>query len=122
MYRYCARVYAQEPDPKGIFLILLRIYLRPTPKSDEPVLLDAALALIATHGVRVDATEMLDLLPPLVPMADVRAFFIRTMRDGFARKNDAKIIKSVVSARKEEVDRVLMGLQVKRVRVTDQRM
>jgi hypothetical protein len=32
------------------------------------------------------------------------------------------VVKAITSARKEEVDRVLMGLQVKRVRITDQRM
>lgn len=55
-------------------------------------------------------------------MEDVRAFFIKTLRGSTARKNDHRIVKSLVSARKEEVERTLMGLQVKRVRVTDQRM
>ena len=55
-------------------------------------------------------------------MEDVREFFIKTLRDSTARKNDHQIVKSLVSARKEEVERVLMGLQVKRVRITDQRM
>jgi len=31
-------------------------------------------------------------------------------------------MKSLISARKEEVERVVMGLEVKRVRITDQRM
>ncbi len=122
MIRYCAKVYAQSPDPQGIFLSLLRIYLRPSPDSNEPILLGPALFLIAKHGIRLDATEVLSLLPPLVTMEDVRSFFIRTLRDSFAKRNQHRVVKQLAGARKEEVERVLMGLQVKRVRVTDQRM
>ncbi|ORY29789.1 hypothetical protein BCR39DRAFT_588162 [Naematelia encephala] len=118
---YCGRLYAKEPDPHGIFLLLLRIYLLPAKPSD-PVLLDPAISLIATHGVRLDANEVLALLPPLVTMEDVKAFFVRTLRDSHAKKNDHRVVKSLVSARKERVDRVLMGLQIKRVRVSDQRI
>ena len=112
----------KSPDPHGIFLLLLRIYLRPAPSSQGPILLDPALSLIAKNGVRLAATEVLALLPPLVTMEDVRAFLIRTLRDGYARRNEHRVVKQLVGARKEEVERVLMGLQVKRVRVTDQRM
>jgi hypothetical protein len=119
--RYCSRAYIKDPDPKGIFLLLLRIYLHPQTRSD-PVLLEPALSLISTHGTRLDATEVLDLLPPLVTMEDVRAFFIKTIRGATAKRNDSRIVRSLVSSRKEEVERTLMGLQVKRVRITDQRM
>lgn len=102
--------------------MLLRIYLRPMPSSKDPVLLEPALLLIARQGTRLDATHVLDLLPPLVTMEDVRAFFIKTLRNSTTRKNDHRIVKSLVGARKEEVERVLMGLQVKRVRITDQRL
>ena len=119
---YCSRTYQKDPDPQGIFLLLLRIYLRPPPTTSDPVLLTPALSLIATHGIRLDAREVLDLLPPLVTMADVRAFFIRTLRDGHAKRNEARVIKSLVSARKEGIERVLLDMQLKKVRVTDQRM
>ena len=119
-YSYCTTLYASEPDPKGIFLLLLRLYLRPS--SSEPILLGPALGLIATHGTRLDAEAVLDLLPPLVTMKEVEAFFVKTLRDGHAKKNDARIIKQLVTGRKEQVERVLMDLQVHRVRVTDQRM
>ena len=36
--------------------------------------------------------------------------------------HERKVMKSLISARKEEVERVVMGLEVKRVRITDQRM
>lgn len=118
--RYCSRVYLGDSDPKGIFMLLLRLYLRPQPS--EPVHLGPALGLIATQGTRLDAQQVLDLLPPLVTMADVRAFMVRTLRDGRKRQNDAKITKGLLAARKEEVERTLMELQENRVRITDQRM
>lgn len=55
-------------------------------------------------------------------MEDVRAFFIKTLRGAMAKKNDSRIVKGLIASRKEEVERVLMASQVKRVRVTDQRM
>jgi len=119
---YCSKVYAKSPDPHGIFLLLLRIYLRPSPSSQDPILLIPALSFIAKHGVQLDADEVLALLPPLVTMDDVRFFLIRTLRDGFAKRNEHRVVKQLVGARKEDVERVSLGLQVKRVRVTDQRM
>jgi hypothetical protein len=55
-------------------------------------------------------------------MEDIRSFLIRRVRDGFAKRNEARVVKSLVTGRKEEVERILMDMEVKRVRVTDQRM
>jgi hypothetical protein len=55
-------------------------------------------------------------------MEDVKSFLIRTVRDGSAKRNEARVVKSLVTGRNEEVEMTLMGMQVKRVRVTDQRM
>jgi hypothetical protein len=118
--RYCSKVYATAPDPQGIFLLLLRLYLRPL--ASDPVLLAPALGLVASQGTRLDAREVLDMLPPLVTMADVRDFFVKIMRDGRKRRNEARIVRGLVGARKDQVDRVLMELQENRVRITDQRM
>lgn len=118
--RYCAKVFATEPNPKGIFLLLLRLYLRPSPS--DPVLLTPALGLITSQGTRLDAKEVLEMLPPLVTMEDVRAFFVKTLREGRKRRNEARIVRGLVGARKEEVERALMDVQGNRVRITDQRM
>jgi hypothetical protein len=128
--RHCASVYAaalaksdstiQPADRSDIFLVLLRLYLQPA-KSD-PVLLEPALELISHQGARLDAEKVIALLPPLVTMKDVQDFFVKSLRDGYARRNERKIVKGLASARKEQVDRMLMDLQEKRVRITDQRM
>ncbi|ORX35229.1 hypothetical protein BD324DRAFT_642956 [Kockovaella imperatae] len=117
---YCAQVYAKDPDPKGIFLLLLTLYLRPS--SSDPVLLEPALSLIGTHGTRLDAEQVLGLLPPLVTMKQVEAFMFKTLRDGFARKNNGQIVKELLMARRDQMDRILLDLQVHRVRITDQRL
>ena len=118
--RYCSRAYATEPDPRGIFLTLLRMYLRPNEK--DPLLIGPALSLIANHGFQLDAKAVIDLLPPLITLEDVKTFLMRTIRNDFAKRNESRVIKGLSTARKEEVDRFLLDLQVKRVRVTDQRM
>ena len=119
---YCSRVYAKDPDPHGIYLMLLRLYLRPDPKISSDILIAPALVLIAKQGTRLDAQEVLDLLPPLLTMEEVKHFFLKTLREGHAKRNDHRVVKQLLSARKEETERILMGLQVKRVRITDQRM
>lgn len=116
---YCARVHAKEPD-KGIFLHLLRLYLRPN--KGEDVLVNPALALIAKHGTRMDPRAVPELLPPLVPVKELHDFFQRTLGDERARRNEHRITRGLLAARKAEVERLVVGLEVKRVRVTDQRM
>lgn len=88
----------------------------------KKALLEPALSLISKHSTSLPASPVLDLLPPLVPMQDVRAFFTRTLRERYTRKEEWRIVRGLTKGRKEEVERVLMGLEVKRVRVTDQRM
>ncbi len=118
--RYCSRVFASDPDPKGVFLTLLRIYLRPGKASR--VHLEPALGLIASQGVRIDAQEVLALLPPMVTMRDVQSFFVRTLREGHARRDDTRVVKGLLKARRDQVDRGLMALQQRKVRITDTRM
>ncbi|OCH95424.1 hypothetical protein OBBRIDRAFT_816580 [Obba rivulosa] len=130
---YCRRVYAPGADSPtaGVFLTLLRIYLRPTPSSlssaqsarsstsSAPALLEPALALIRRHGPRLDALEALSLLPPLVPESDVRPFLLAALR---APVFDQRVVREVAHAREEQVARKLMLLQSRRVRVSDSRI
>lgn len=112
---YCTRTY---PTDKGIFQHLLTLYLRPN--KTEP-LIEPALALIARQGTRIPPDSVLDLLPPLVPLDRLHAFLLRTLGDERTRRNEHRITKGLLSARKSEVERLVCGLEVKRVRVTEQR-
>lgn len=117
-FRYCKRIYQPDGSTKGIFLTLLRIYLRPTTKTSVD-LLTPALDLITRHSPRLDEVETLNLLPPLVPAQDVRAFLIEALRQPIF---DRRVIKDISKARDDHVARQLMWLQSKRVKVTDSRM
>lgn len=63
--------------------------------------------------------ETLDLLPPLVPARDLEAFLKEALR---APIFDTHVVREVAKSRKDEVSRRLMGLQMRRVKVTDSRM
>ncbi|KIP04390.1 hypothetical protein PHLGIDRAFT_109638, partial [Phlebiopsis gigantea 11061_1 CR5-6] len=115
---YCKRIYQPSTETKNIFLTLLRIYLRPTVKTSID-LLTPALDLISRHSPRLDEVETLQILPPLVPARDVRAFLIEALR---APIFDRKVVRDINKARDEQVARRLMYLQNKRVKVTDSRI
>ena len=116
--RHCKRISGLAPAPSSIFLTLLKLYLRPT-IPNPPNLLSPALSLIARHSARLDPIETLQLLPPLVNAHDVRPFLVQSLR---APVFDNRVVREVCSARKEDVERRLMRLESRRVKVTDSRM
>lgn len=119
-FRYCVRIYLSNPSSR-IFLILLRIYLIPRPPIDKP-LIPPALSLIAKHSTKLEPLEVIDLLPPMLTMQEVHSFFLRTLRDGKAQRNDGLMLREVMKSRGEQVDWRLMKLQDKRVRISDTRV
>ncbi|KAG8924938.1 Vacuolar morphogenesis protein 6 [Tulasnella sp. 418] len=122
---YCKKVYQTDPNPKGVFLTLLRIYLRPsslsspTQNKQRQLLLAPALDLISRQSPRLDSTETLQLLPPLVNAKDVKAFLQDSLR---GPKVDTHVTREIWKARGDQVDRRLMLLQTRRVKVTDSRI
>lgn len=131
---YCVRVYQSSTPPTNIFLPLLRIYLlpRPSPNTDSksksdsktttPLLIPPALSLIATHSTKLEPLEVISLLPPLLTMQDVHSFFLRTLREGKAKRNDGRVLREIEKTRGEELDWRLLRLQERRVRIGDTRM
>ena len=117
-FRYCKRIYKPETENSGVFLTLLRIYLRPTEKSGVD-LLPPALDLISRHSPRLDSVKVLQLLPPLVTTDTIRAFLFDSLR---APVFDARVVGNISKARSDQLSRKLMALQTKRVKVTDSRM
>ncbi|KAG8694933.1 Vacuolar morphogenesis protein 6 [Ceratobasidium sp. 395] len=115
---YCKRVYQTEPDPHGVFLTLLKIFLQPT-SSTTPSLLRPALDLISRQSPRIDPIETLKLLPPLVQAADLRTFLAESLR---APKVDTRIERELWLARSQQADRRVAALHTRRVRVTDSRI
>ncbi|KAL0065292.1 Vacuolar morphogenesis protein 6 [Marasmius tenuissimus] len=115
---YCKRYYKPNAPTSNVFLTLLRIYLRPTVKTDVD-LLQPALDLISRHSPRLDTIEALQLLPPLVTTQDLRTFLIEGLRIPVF---DAHVMRSVSKARLDQLSRSLMALQSRRVKVTDSRI
>lgn len=140
-------MYQKNPDPNGVFLSLLRIYLRPstdqdhhtspplspTARSPSPSsthssqsLLVPALELIARHSARLNSTAVLALLPPLVPTSSVQAFLLDALDPSRSMKGEGgkmgRVIKEVWKARKLEVDARYVALRSRKVRITDTRM
>ena len=116
--RHCKRVYRAGTGTSGIFLALLKLYLRPTFQTSSN-LLQPALELISRHGPRLDAVETLQLLPPLVTADDIRPFLIDSLRIPVF---DTRVVREINKARNDQVSRRLMALQSRRVKVTDSRM
>ena len=131
--RYCNRVFdPSSPKTSSIFLTLLRIYLQPgvssTAKSPitstfslplPATLLQPALQLISRHSRRLDATETLKLLPPLVQARDVKEFLVESLRVPIF---DTRVIREIAKARRDDVATRLMVLEERRVKVVDSRM
>ena len=131
--RYCSRVFdPSSPKASSVFLTLLRIYLQPgvssTAKSSTrstlslpppAILLQPALQLISRHSRRLDATETLKLLPPLVQARDVKEFLVESLR---VPRFDTRVIGEIARARRDDVATRLMVLEERRVKVVDSRM
>ncbi|KAF7316900.1 Rab guanyl-nucleotide exchange factor [Mycena chlorophos] len=119
--QHCSRVYVASGPTSSVYLTLLRIYLQPNPstKLTASDLLEPALGLIARHSSKIDSVATLELLPPLVPAQDLRKFLVNALH---APVFDARVVRHLSKARGDQVDRLLMSLQTRRVKVTDSRI
>jgi hypothetical protein len=122
-------VHETQPEAR-VFLILLRIYLVPrdtasggsTAGPPPKLLVQPALALIGRHSTKLDPVEVIPLLPPLLTMADVGAFFKRTLIKAASERSQACVVAQVAKSRKETLDWKLLRLQDRRVRVAETRL
>lgn len=117
--RYCKRVYRADATAAGIFILLLRIFLRPPSGSGGSALLKPALEFISRQSPRLDTQETIKLLPPLVPAGALKEFLIDAVRQPVF---DTRVVREVGKARSEEVARRLVAQQERRVRIDDSRM
>jgi tetratricopeptide (TPR) repeat protein len=119
---YCRRIQKLDGS-SSVFLILLRIYLKPKGVGEEgtKVELDAALELIGRHGSRIDSVAALELLPPLVSLSAVRSFASKALRQSEARRNEQLLLHQVAKERALQVNENLTRLHSRRVKVTDTR-
>ncbi|KAF7320029.1 Rab guanyl-nucleotide exchange factor [Mycena kentingensis (nom. inval.)] len=101
--RHCSRHYRADSDTSSVYLTLLWIYLRPNSSSTKPSpsdLLEPAPGLISRHSSQLDSVAALELLPPLVPTADVRKFLINALH---APVFDTRVVRNLNKARGDQV-------------------
>lgn len=111
-----------ETQPKAaVFLTLLRIYLVPRPPSTT-LLVAPALALVGRHSTKLDARDVLPLLPPLLAVADVEAFVRRSLVKGASERSQARVVAHVAKSRLDALDWKLLRLQDRRVRIAETRL
>ncbi|GAA5999473.1 Vam6p [Rhodotorula paludigena] len=119
--QYCKRVYDSDESMRStIFLLLLRIYLRPRPS--HPLLFAPALSLLSTQAARIDPTEAFDLLPPLVALGDLQVYLEKTLRRSTERVREAKMVKAMGRCWLDQNEREVVDLEERRVKVTEGRV
>ncbi|GJN90166.1 hypothetical protein Rhopal_003165-T1 [Rhodotorula paludigena] len=119
--QYCKRVYDSDESMRpSIFLLLLRIYLRPRPS--HPLLFAPALSLLSTQAARIDPTEAFDLLPPLVALGDLQVYLEKTLRRSTERVREAKMVKAIGRSWLDQNEREVVDLEERRVKVTEGRV
>ena len=70
----------------------------------------------------MDADAVLNLLPPLVTIGDLRIFLQKSIRKTVQNKHAQKVEVKVLRARMDQVDRTLVDLEGRRVKITDSRL
>ena len=116
--RYCKRIYKPGTATQSIFMDLLKIFLKPPPQFSN-VFLDAALALINRQKARLDNIETLQLLPPLIPVEDVKALLNEALRKPFF---SMMVLREIAKSNNETTKARLMRLENRRVLMTEDRV
>ncbi|RUS27613.1 hypothetical protein BC938DRAFT_482993 [Jimgerdemannia flammicorona] len=126
---YCNRIFRDDPDNgRRMYLILLRVYLKPSTK--EPPLVDAALELLSRHGAHIDAEEVLAMLPVTTRMDGLFPFFEKYVRETNKNRNMNLVVKNLLEAERLQVgDSVICSVQEqwvyyrsRAVKITEDRM
>ncbi|KAE8257180.1 hypothetical protein A4X13_0g2531 [Tilletia indica] len=136
--QYCTSVYAAQrrPGDEHVYLALLRIYLRPREglasaskedgqSSQEDAagsMLQPALSLIGRHGSRIDADQVIDLLPPLVTMQSIVPFAQRTLQHSVACRNSLRVEAAIRKERSLQAEERLAAVKSRKFRVSQSSM
>ena len=99
---------------------MLHIYLRP--KNQTEPLFEPALQLLARQGGRIDAAEVLDLLPALVTVKDLQHFLSKAIRRQVENSRDLRVTREIYRARLDQLQRGQVLLESKHVKITDARL
>ncbi|CAO1632481.1 unnamed protein product [Parajaminaea phylloscopi] len=130
---YCSNIYngAESEEDRNIFLLLLKLYLRPAKASMAKGVsttgqapwtdLGPALRVLSQHASSLDPSAVLDLLPPLVPLSSIRHFLVKGLQISHRRTFNAGILSSIAKERGTQLDEGVSYLQGRRVKITQGR-
>lgn len=105
-----------------IFHLLLRLYLLPSSASPHPSsTLSPALLLLANHATSLSPIEVLDLLPPLLPLAKIETFLAKSLRRSTEKKREAKMLEGITRREKDGVENEVVSWEERRVKITETR-
>lgn len=102
----------------GLFDTLLRLLLQPEQKGTEP-LYGPALELLARQSQHFSPATVMNILPPLLPVADVQRYLSNASKNQAAQKVSTKLRREVNHARLDQLMRASVLVQEQRVKVTD---
>ena len=86
----------EEGGPVAIYTTLLSLYLSPPPPHEPQWA--PALALLAKHGSRMPASSTLDLIPQVLPVKELEAYFQGQIRSAKTRGNEARVVAGLRSS------------------------
>lgn len=140
---YCKRIYTQDPELIGekIYLILLKIYLRPTPiqgmqsngqvEEDPQVVpllnnqirLKASLKLLKEEGhVIKSIEEVLNLLPNWIELIELRSFLKKSLGRLNQVKREIRIEKECLENRCQSLKVLAFGVEERRIKIDEKRL
>ncbi|KAG0231170.1 Vacuolar morphogenesis protein 6 [Actinomortierella wolfii] len=117
---YCNKNFSPDDPSKNVYLLLLRVYLKP-PGREKPML-EPALALLTRHGAHFDATAVLQLLPPGTRVDQLYKFFEKSIRESNKAKHMDMIVKNLLQAEQLQMQEQLTYYRSRRVKITEDRM
>ncbi|CAO1616824.1 unnamed protein product [Jaminaea pallidilutea] len=124
---YCSIVAenAQTDEERNIFLLLFKLYLHHAGDTgmhaDKASNIGPALALLSRHASSLDLAAVLELLPPLVPLASIHRYLIKGLKASHRQSFDARVLSSVSKERDLQLDETLAAYRGRRVKITQGR-
>ncbi|KAF9378916.1 Vacuolar morphogenesis protein 6 [Podila verticillata] len=117
---YCVKNYDPTDTTKNVYLLLLKVYLRP-PNREKPML-EPALDILTRHGSHIDPQAVLSLLPASTRIDQLFTFFEKSIRESNKAKHMDMIVKNLLKAERLQTQEQLTFYRSRRVKITEDRM
>ncbi|EGG11705.1 uncharacterized protein MELLADRAFT_90899 [Melampsora larici-populina 98AG31] len=146
---YCKRIYSENPELIGekIYLMLLKIYLRPPPvpviasqsqaqsrtdsskgNLERPILnheirLKSSLKLLKEEGHLIKSIEeVLDLLPNWIDLIELQSFFKKSLNQLNQTKREIRLEKECLENENQSLKVIGLGVEQRRIKMDEKRL